>query len=160
MRRMDRARLLRFINMPHFGQSTEVNSCMKNLLELFHGGFLWLDEPVEVIVGLILEIMRLPKDGPKPSQYFHGKYNYKKMVVTLKKHCYLECDRRAYLIDSINDPAVCIGARIFSSKIVRKNHPVQCNSRVVACVELCAQGIHMNWSLFLMKYLAEDIVVV
>ena len=114
---MDRAILLRFINMPHFGRSTEVNACVKQLLASFHGWFLWLDELVEVIVGLILEIMKLPKDGPKPSQYFHGKYNDKKMAVTLKKHCSLECDKRAYLIDSINDPAVCIGAMIFLVKL-------------------------------------------
>ena len=80
------------------------------------------------------------------------------MAVTLKKHCSLECNKRAYLIDSINDPVVCIGARIFSSKIVRKNHPVQCNSGVLACAKMCAQGVQMNSSLFLMNQLTEDAV--
>ena len=49
-----------------------------------------------------------------------------------------------------------LGARILASKVVRKNRLVQCNFGVVACVELCAQGTQMNWSLFLMNQLVED----
>ena len=56
------------------------------------------------------------------------------------KKCYaLECDGRAYCINSINDHVVCIGARILANKVVRKNCPIQCNSRVVACAKLCAR---------------------
>ena len=98
---------------------------------------------------LISGITGLPKDGPYPSQYIRGKDNEKKLEINIKKHYRLECDRRAYRIDSINDRVVRIGARILASKVVRKNHPVQCNFGVVACVELCAQGTNMNWSLFL-----------
>ena len=65
--RLDRAGLLGIINMMHFGRSTEVNACMKQLLACFHGGFLWLDKPVDVIVGNISEITGLPKDELDPS---------------------------------------------------------------------------------------------
>ena len=60
--------LLGLINMPQFGLPTEVNACMKHLLACFHGEWLWLDDPIEFMVRLISEIMRLPKDGPYPSQ--------------------------------------------------------------------------------------------
>ena len=76
--------------------------------------------------------------------------------MTLKKCYALKHDGRAYRIDSINDHVVPIGARILASKVVRKNHPVLCNSKVVACAELCVQGTHMNWSLFLLNQLMED----
>ena len=76
--------------------------------------------------------------------------------MTLKKCYALECNGRACLIDSINDHVVCIGAKIMASKVVRKNCPVQCNFRVVACAKLCAQGTQLNLSLFLMNQLVED----
>ena len=85
--RLARAGLLGLIDMPHFGQSTEVNACMKQFLVCFHGGILWLDEPVKVMVGLISEITGLPKDGTDPSQYLCGKDNAKKLATTLKKRC-------------------------------------------------------------------------
>ena len=51
-------------------------------------------------------------------------------------------------MDSINDQEVCIRERILESKIVRKNHPIQCNSRVIACVEQCVEGVQMLVALF------------
>ena len=78
--------------------------------------------------------------------------------MALKKHYDLEHDGRAYRIDSINDRVVRIGARILASKIVRKNRLVQCNSGVVSYAELCAKGVQMNWSVFLMNQLAEEAV--
>ena len=77
--------------------------------------------------------------------------------MTLKKHYSLERNGIACLIDSINDHTVYIGAKIMASKVVWKNRLVQCNSRLVACAELCAQGTQMNLSLFLMKQLVEDV---
>ena len=52
-----------------------------------------------------------------------------------------------------------IGAHILESNIIRGNCSVQCNSRVVACAQQCAEGVQMNWSLFLLNQLTEDAVV-
>ena len=60
------------------------------------------------------------------------------MVGTLNKRYALEHERKEYHIDNINDEVVHIGAWILESKIVRKNHLVQCNSGVIACVQQCA----------------------
>ena len=109
-------------------------------------------------MGLTSKIIGLPKDGTDPSQYIHSKDNERKLAMDLKKHYALERDGRAYRINSINDRTVCIGAKILSSKVIRKNLPFQCNSMVVACAEMCAQGVQMNWSLFLMNQLAKDTV--
>ena len=53
-----------------FGRPTKVNACVKQLLACFHGGFLWLDESVEVTMGMISYITGFPKDRPDPSQYY------------------------------------------------------------------------------------------
>ena len=121
------------INMSHFGQLTEANACIKNILACFHGGILWLDSPITVTVAIILEIMRIPKDGCEPSQYFRGKYNDKRLATKLKK-CYdLHCDRWAYRIDNINDQVMRIGAMILARKVVKKNRTIQCNLGIIAC---------------------------
>ena len=62
----------------------------------------------------------------------------------MKKYYVLEHGGRAYCIDSINNSVVRISTRILASKVVRKNQLVECNSGVVACAELCAQGVQMN----------------
>ena len=72
-------------------------------------------------MGLISEITGVPKDGPDPLQYIHDKDNDRKLAMTLKKSYVLECDRRAYHIDRINDCVVRIGAKILASEVVRKN---------------------------------------
>ena len=55
----------------------ESNACVKHILVCFHGGTLWLDTPIMVMVELILEIMGFPKDGPEPLQYLKGRDNNK-----------------------------------------------------------------------------------
>ena len=53
-----------------------------------------------------------------------------------------------------------IGTRILESNIVRKGHPIQCTSGVIACVHKCCEGVQMNWSLFLLNQLIEDAIAV
>ena len=66
---LDKVGLLGLINMPLFGQRTEVNARMKQMLACFYGGYLWLDDLVAFTMELISEIMGIPKYGPDPSQY-------------------------------------------------------------------------------------------
>ena len=63
---MNKVGLLGLINMLHFWWLNEVNACIKHLLAYFHGGILWLETTVTIMVDLISDIMGLPKDGPKP----------------------------------------------------------------------------------------------
>ena len=88
-----------------------------------------------IMVDLISEITRLPKDAPDPSQYFKGRDNDKRFAAQLKERYDLQRDGRAYHIDNINNRMMHIGAWILASKIVRNNCPVQCNSGVIACVQ-------------------------
>ena len=103
---LDKSGLLGLINMSHFGRLNEANASVKKLLACFHGGTLWLDTPIEVMVDLIAEITGLPKDGLDPSQYFKGRDNDKQLATQLKERYDLQYDGRAYRIDNINDRTV------------------------------------------------------
>ena len=52
-RGLGQAGLLLLMYMSHFGRSTEVNACVKQLLVSFHGGCLWIDKKHYVDVEMI-----------------------------------------------------------------------------------------------------------
>ena len=58
-RRLEQSSLLDLLLMPHFGRSRPIGMYVKQLLVCFHGGYLWLNKPYEVIVDLISEITGL-----------------------------------------------------------------------------------------------------
>jgi hypothetical protein len=62
-----------------------VNNCVKQLLAVLHGGFLWLDEPVSIDVELISFITGLPSNGEKPTQYLDDKTKEKALAEEMKK---------------------------------------------------------------------------
>ena len=105
---------------------------------------LWLDSSVTIMVDLIADITGLPKDGPDPLQYFRGKDNDKRLAARLEKKYGLRHNGWDFRIDSINDHAMHISARILASKIVGKNFPIQSNLGLIACAEQCAEGLQMN----------------
>ena len=78
----------------------------------------------------------------------------------MKKKYVLDRDKRAYVVDTINDQEVCVAVNISAIKVVHKNHPNQCTSRVIACMKQCTQGVQMNWSLFLFNQLMEYAMLV
>jgi hypothetical protein len=59
--------ILNLLEIPHFGWGKDVNNCIKQLLAVLHGGFLWLEEPVSIDVELISFITGLPSNGEKPT---------------------------------------------------------------------------------------------
>ena len=73
---------------------------------------------IPVTIDLILEIMRFPKEGPDPSQYFQGKDNDKSLVAKMKRKYDLERNGCAYKVVNINEWVVCITSRILSGRVV------------------------------------------
>jgi len=45
--------IMNLLEIPHFGRGKDVNSCVKQLLTLVHGGILWMDRLVSIDVELI-----------------------------------------------------------------------------------------------------------
>lgn len=63
MLELNTSRILILLEIPHFGRIRDVNACIKQLLSCIHGGFMWMDEKVEIIVRLIFWIIGLPIQG-------------------------------------------------------------------------------------------------
>ena len=131
---------------------------LSNCWRVFMGGMLLFNTLILVIVDLITSITCFPKAREDPAQYIHGRDTDKNIFNQLKEHFGLQCDGHAYQIDSSNSQAMCINTRILASKGFRGNRLVQCNSGVVACAQKCAEGVQMNWSLFLLNQLLEYVL--
>ena len=87
----------------------------------FHGGMLWLNEAIPIIVELIASITGLMKAREYPAQYIRRWDTDKKLSKQLKELFGLQHDGCAYHIDSINSQAVHIRVQILVSKVVHGN---------------------------------------
>ena len=89
--------------MPHFGCTTEVDACVKQLLVCFHGGFLWHDRKILVDIELIASITGLPLAGVDLASFFTGKDKDTTLVKIMKEKYNLLRDTRGFNISSINN---------------------------------------------------------
>ena len=76
--------------MPHFGHSILINTRVKKLLVVFHGGFMWLGNPILVDVELIAVITGLPFAGMDPTPLLRK--DKKAMIAALMKQ--VRCSKR------------------------------------------------------------------
>jgi hypothetical protein len=72
--------ILNLLEIPHFRWGKDVNKCVKQLLSVLHGGFLWLEEPISIDVELISFIIGLPSNGEKLAQYLEDKTKEKALT--------------------------------------------------------------------------------
>ena len=79
------SRLLNLLQIPHFGQSNEINMVVKVLLSCMHRGHLWIDHGVDITIDLIHWIMGLSKTRVDPVAHFVRKDQDKKLAVQLIK---------------------------------------------------------------------------
>ena len=68
-RGLDQSGLFSLLYIPRFSRREEVNSYVKQLLESFDAGYLWINEQIFVDVELIVVITGLPLAGIDPSPY-------------------------------------------------------------------------------------------
>ena len=108
------------MHMLHFGCTTEVNTCIKQLLVSFHGGFLWLDRNISTNIKLIASIKGLPLAGVDPTPFFTGKDQDIVLTNKMKEKYDLAHDTIGFSIASTNDIDVRVVAKFFSSKLLWK----------------------------------------
>ena len=83
---LEKAGLLKMLNVPHFGRSTQVTVVVKQLLALVHDGNLWIGNQKVIIDGeLIHQITGLPKEGHDPGIEFIGKHEDTKLAQLMKE---------------------------------------------------------------------------
>ena len=77
--------LLKMLNAPHFGRSTQVTMVVKQLLALVHDGHLWIGSQKITIDGeLIHRIIGLLKEWPDTGIEFVGKHEDTKLAQHMK----------------------------------------------------------------------------
>jgi hypothetical protein len=93
-------------NIPHFGQSNDVNACVKLLLTYVHGGYLWLDMPISIDTYLIARITCLPTQGKYPNSLFADKKTDKTLSEEMREKFHTVRGVRGLDVSRIYDPKV------------------------------------------------------
>ena len=102
---LEQSGLLSLLFKPYFVQSTKVTNYVRQLLVIFHGGFLWLDKLYSVDVGLISIIIGLPRVGLDPVSVL-DKDKDSALIVKFKDKYDMARSSRGFSISSINDPNI------------------------------------------------------
>ena len=95
--------LLNLLQIPHSGRSNEINAVVKFLLSCVHGGHLWLDRRIDLMIDLMHRITRLSKNGVDPPTHFVGKDQDQNLSAKLIKKYNLTRGGRAYDAVQIED---------------------------------------------------------
>ena len=99
---LDKAGLLKMLNVPHFGHNTQVTMVVKQLLALVHDGHLWIeDQRIPINGDLVNRIIGLPKEGPDTGIEFIGKHEDTKLAQHMKERFGLTKGKRGYQTSTI-----------------------------------------------------------
>jgi hypothetical protein len=148
--------ILNLLEIPHFGRGKEVNNCVKQLMAVLHGGFLWLEQPVSIDVELIALITGLPSMGENPAQYLDDKTKEKSLAEEMKKTYGTERGSCGIIIKRINDATMRMATKLMACKMLRKCRKEEVPVGVVAAATQCANGTTLSWALYLLNLFLED----
>jgi hypothetical protein len=148
--------ILNLVEIPHFGRGKEVNNCVKQLMAVLHGGFLWLEEPVSINVELIAFIMGLSSMGKCLTQYLNEKMKEKSLSEVMKKTYSIEKGSRGIIIKRINDAKTRMATKIMACKMLRKCRKEEVPTGVVAAAAQCANGTMLRWPPYLLNMFLDD----
>jgi len=106
---------------------------IRQLLCLVHDGYLWLEEPIPIMINLIHWSYRLPYKG-------------KDLVTIAKKSSDLalaEAMNTKYKLEKKKDKGVCVATQLLSSKVMRKCRANEVAAPVVGLVgwTVCGGGL-------------------
>jgi len=117
---LDRTRILGFLKIPHFGRGQYAMACVKQLLAVMHGGDVWLEKSVPIIIELIAQIIGLPIQGMDPMLILDDKSKEKALAEEMKKKYGIDRGKRGIMIKRINDVVTQLGENILFCKLLRK----------------------------------------
>jgi hypothetical protein len=138
---------------PHFGRGKEVNNCIKKLLEVMHGGILWLDTQVSIDVDLIAKITGLPTNGEQPTQYLDDKTKEKALEEEMKQMYGTERGSRGIIINQISEPTTRLATKLMACKLLRKCRKEEVPAGVIAVVVQCVKGHCIKLEPILIKFI-------
>jgi hypothetical protein len=109
-----------------------MTTCIKQLLEVTHGGDVWLDKHILINIELISQIIGLPTRGMDPVLILDEKSKEKALVEEMKKKYGIARGMRDIKIKRINNTTIQLGANILACKFLRKCHKDEVPTRVIA----------------------------
>jgi hypothetical protein len=119
-----RSTILNVMKIPHFDRNREVNTCVKLLLSLFHGGYLWLGRHITIDLALIHQITGLIMQGPDPRDFYPGKVADRSLAQQIKDtYGDVEKGKWGYKVASIQNGTVCLACQLIARKLVGNNRP-------------------------------------
>ena len=106
-------------------------------------------------IKLIASIIGLSIVGIDPTSFF--KKDQITMLTNKMKDKYeLSKDTIGFLIKSINDHNIPFIEKVLATKLLWNMRPNKCTAGTIVEVELCGEGVQMNWSHYLLNELLED----
>ena len=136
--------LLNLLQIPHFGQSNEINVVVKVLHSCVHGGHLWLDCRVDITIDLIHRITGLSKTNADPAAHFLGKDQDKKLAVRLIKKYNLTRGGRAYDVAQIEDQPLWFTVQLLVGRVLQKCRPNQVLGLTIELADTSRDGVQYN----------------
>jgi hypothetical protein len=130
--------------IPHFGRGKVVNNCVKKLMEVLHGGFLWLEEPISIDVELTTFITSIPSNDKSPAQYLENKTKEKVLSEVMKKIYGTERGLCGIIIKSISDMTTRMATKLIACKFLRKCLKEEVPAWVVATTSQCANDTMLS----------------
>jgi hypothetical protein len=149
--RLANTRILNLLDIPHFGRGQDVKKCINQLMEVTHGGFLWLEEPIYIDVELISFITGLPCQGKSLMQYLEEKMKEKALAEEMKKTYGTERGSCRIIIKCISDATTRLATKIMACKLLRKCRKEEVPAEVIMAEAQCTEGIMLSWALYLLK---------
>jgi len=142
--RLQNASISNLFDIPHFGRSNEINSCVKMLLMFVHGGYLWLDRRISIDIYLIVCIIGISLKWEDPSPLFFDKKNENALSEITREMFHTHRAQHGLDVTSICDPKVRFLMYILACKLLRKCRKDQIPVIIIVVEEKCVEGIQMN----------------
>jgi hypothetical protein len=144
-------RILKLVEIPHFGRGKEVNNYVKQLMAVLHGGFLWMEEPISINVELITFIIGLLSMGESLTQYLDENINGKALDEEIKKTYNKKRGWCEIIIKRIIDTTTRIATKLMSCKLLRKCCKEEVPTRVVTYAFQCANETILSWPPYMLN---------
>jgi hypothetical protein len=153
---LDRTRILGLLKIPHFGRGQYASACIKKLLAVTHGGDVWLDKPIPIIVELITQITGLPTWGMDPALILDDKSKEKTLAEEMKKKYGTDRGTRGIIIKQSTMSTTQLGAKILACKLLRKCRKDKVPVGVIVVAAQCTEGTSMSWAPYLSNLFQVD----
>jgi hypothetical protein len=147
--------ILNLLDIPHFGRGRDVKNCIKKMMEVTHGGYIWVEDLVSIYVELISYIKGLPSRGENPAQYLDDKTMENVLIEDMKKTYGIEKGSRGIIIKPISDTTMRLATKIMAFKLLKKFCKEEVHAQVVAVATQCVERTMLSWAPYLLNLFHE-----